>query len=618
MARIQNPQNEKGELLATDNKVQELITKRLVPLEDSFRNISNDQFIKVEKGEPDTENNYFKTKISANYTDDINDINADTIEKENNKLVTSKLLKDVKDKLNANIKSSVSKLEKAVETEINDRIEADAELATKIEERFELLSDELEKHIENSNDLSISGDDFINSEKTDTSWNLTLNSSTDLSSSDTDGDKKVPTVNAVSKVAYKDFTVNNFEEENNNYGDTYGFIIDENIIGILRNVKVKCMTWNKPSDTYLKILNENNEIIGCSKESQEHGANNELSFTFDEVTLEKDKSYKAVFSSSNALNQLDKTAGCLRVNYEGDINFTAAGLYTPILNSDLELALNAQTSLKSYAIVEFTYKTSAADLSNIVYDNLKTHVNDRVKHIFTDEYVHDDTNYNNVWTVITSLGYGFVWKPEASAHISSIEMILKAESEIYIYNPGNLTDSLLKSNPETPYLNFYVNITDSSNNKLIDTSKLVEIEYGAKNKESVKIEFNKLVPCVKNKTYYVTFHSSAESAEKNLPDIALPIYISFYEDEAGPITNDYTIKKLIIDSNKSEYYTEGKINSVTLNDKGQDPMSDIYLQNLCVKINTTRYTHPELNHIADAIGDIWEYLASIKTYISSL
>jgi hypothetical protein len=109
------------------------------------------------------------------------------------------------DKLNTNItniKSSVSKLEKAIETEINDRIDADAELTTKIEERFESLSDELEKHIEEScntgiSNIDISGDDFITPEKTNTGWSLTLNNSTDISSSNTDGDKKVPTVNAV-------------------------------------------------------------------------------------------------------------------------------------------------------------------------------------------------------------------------------------------------------------------------------------------------------------------------------------------------------------------------------------------------------------------------------------
>lgn len=158
MARIQNPQNEKGELLATDNKVQELITKRLVPLEDSFRNISNDQFIKVEKGEPDTENNYFKTEISANYTDDINDINVDTIEKENNKLVTTKLLKDVKDTIGIDVKRVVDKLEHAIEKEINDRIEAEVESKKEVEERFVNLEEELEEHITNR-DIHVSEED---------------------------------------------------------------------------------------------------------------------------------------------------------------------------------------------------------------------------------------------------------------------------------------------------------------------------------------------------------------------------------------------------------------------------------------------------------------------------
>ena len=39
MAKIQNPQNEKGETLATDKRVNELIKERLVPIEDAIETI---------------------------------------------------------------------------------------------------------------------------------------------------------------------------------------------------------------------------------------------------------------------------------------------------------------------------------------------------------------------------------------------------------------------------------------------------------------------------------------------------------------------------------------------------------------------------------------------------
>lgn len=419
---------------------------------------------------------------------------------------------------------------------------------------------------------------------------------------------------AASRDVYKDFIVNNFEEENNNYGDTYGFIIDNNVIGTLRNIKVKCVDYNKVTTTYLKILDENNIIVGCSEENQIHGADKELSFNFNKVTLEKDKSYKAIFSSSKTLTQLDATAGCLRVNYEGDTSFTATSLYTPILNSNLEVISSPQTGLKSYAIVEFSYTTSAADLSNIVYEGHKTHVDDRVKHIFSDDYIHDDTEYNNTPLAVSSLGYGFMWKPEKSAHISSIDMVLHCSNGIFYYNPGNLENTIL--NAQSP-VDVCLKVTDTANNKVIGTSKLIQIEPGEKNKRqsviTVPFETGEYVPCVKNKTYLITFHSSAA---QETPDVALPIYPSIYEDELPPASDDYTIKKIIKDSNKTTHYTGSDITNETHNSSNQTPMWPIHLEKLCVKVTTYRYTHPELELIADAIGDIWEYLATIRNYIS--
>lgn len=62
-----------------------------------------------------------------------------------------------------------------------------------------ITADEREKWNKGGN-MAISGDNFITSEKTDTGWNLTLNNSTVVGSSiisNIDGNKKVPTVNAV-------------------------------------------------------------------------------------------------------------------------------------------------------------------------------------------------------------------------------------------------------------------------------------------------------------------------------------------------------------------------------------------------------------------------------------
>lgn len=105
MAKIQNPQNEKGEKLATEIMVNNIITDRLEPLENrlekSFENInSGDQFISIDKINADSneDGDFFKTTISANVTESIDDIDAET-----NKLVTSAVLKEVKDSIGIDV-----------------------------------------------------------------------------------------------------------------------------------------------------------------------------------------------------------------------------------------------------------------------------------------------------------------------------------------------------------------------------------------------------------------------------------------------------------------------------------------------------------------------------------
>ena len=105
MAKIQNPQNEKGEKLASEVMVNNIITDRLVPLENrlekSFENInSGDQFISIDKIDADSneDGDFFKTTISANVTESIDDIDAET-----NKLVTSAVLKEVKDSIGIDV-----------------------------------------------------------------------------------------------------------------------------------------------------------------------------------------------------------------------------------------------------------------------------------------------------------------------------------------------------------------------------------------------------------------------------------------------------------------------------------------------------------------------------------
>lgn len=113
MARIQNPQNEKGIKLATvddvSTSIETLTAARIVPLEEQlnkdFENITpGDQFINIEK--TSGENNLVESSISLKVTEDTTDIDAAT--NDNNKLVTSKVLKDVKESIGLTIKHDIN------------------------------------------------------------------------------------------------------------------------------------------------------------------------------------------------------------------------------------------------------------------------------------------------------------------------------------------------------------------------------------------------------------------------------------------------------------------------------------------------------------------------------
>jgi hypothetical protein len=426
-------------------------------------------------------------------------------------------------------------------------------------------------------------------------------------------DYTIPTSDAVLEKVYGEVSLDNYDEENTNYSKIYGFIIDENVKGYITNIKVKCIDWENDSTktaTYLKILDETNNAIGRSINTQIHGMNKELSFDFSNIELKKDNSYKAVFETE----EFTPVSACVRVNYEGERYYTSAALNTPVFDTGYNIILT--NGLRSHAIVKFTFEGAAGDVGPMSYNTSKAHVTDRVKHIFPDGYIHDDTKYNNTSLVVSSLGYGFMWKPEKSAHISSIDMVLHCSNGIFYYNPGNLENTIL--NAQSP-VDVCLKVTDTANNKVIGTSKLIQIEPGEKNKRqsviTVPFETGEYVPCVKNKTYLITFHSSAA---QETPDVALPIYPSIYEDELPPASDDYTIKKIIKDSNKTTHYTGSDITNETHNSESTNntPAWPIHLEKLCVKVTTYRYTHPELEHIANAIGDIWEYLATIRNYIS--
>ena len=369
--------------------------------------------------------------------------------------------------------------------------------------------------------------------------------------------------------------------------------------------------------TYLKIVDSNNNIITCSENNQTHGSGKELSFDFTNFAVEKDNIYKAVFSSTENLTSLDKVGACMRVNYEGSANYKTPSLPSAMLDENLNDKVH--NNKKIYAIIAYTITGAVNELITALDSNLKTHIDDflnhkadNINHIFTAKYSHDNSSSSGAADISASRGYGFVWKPEKSSHIDNIQIILRADHTIFYYDPGELgSDTII--NAQNP-VNVCLKITDSANNKLLGISKVVAISNDTTGNKTVSINFENPVPCVKNKTYLITFHSSVE-AEK--PDIILPIRIAI-SDNAQLEVSDYTIKKLIIDQNKNDYYSSEAINDVTKNNVPNTYEGPRYLKNICVKVTTTRYTHPELELIADTIGDIWEYLGSMQTYFAHL
>ena len=621
MARIQNPQNEKGEKLATEIMVNNTITECLAPLEnrleDSFENInSGDQFISIDKinADKNEEGDFFKTTISANVTESPDDI--DKTSAETNKLVTSTVLKEVKDSIS-------DKFDDALDDHINDNdkhvTEEDREKWDKADTAIQSISAGNYINISETNTISVTNiaDNIVTNSNVNDSKLATVGAVrshlSDLETTIDDLDIAYKEANKeLESKLYTDFSFDSFEEGNDNYGTAYGFIIDENIFGKIKNIKIKCADYERNDRTYLKIIDENNNIIGRSETDAVHGANKILNFEFKNVTLERGKTYKAIFSSTNSITDISAHAACVRVNHEGNANHTAPSLVTPVLDSNFNIQLGSDGK-PVYVIVGFDISAAVNDLAVIIQNNQLNHINDRIKHIFPEDYSYGNLNYTDFpfRGVSTSYGYGFIWKPETSAHISNIAISLKTNSGIYIYNPGGLSESIL--NASGP-VSMCIKITDSSNNKVIGTSRVINIPAGAKNYQIISIPFDTLVPCIKNKTYIVTYHSS-ETAEK--PDVVLPVNFSFLEG-TKPITTDYTIKKLITDTNNNEYYTEGPINDKTLNSDNQTYMDYAYLEHLCVKVSATRYTHPELELVANSIGDVWEYLGAIRTYISQL
>lgn len=393
MAKIQNPQNEKGELLATDNKVQELTSGRLVPLEDSFRNIGNDQFIKVEKGEPDTENNYFKTKISANYTDDINDINVDTIEKENNKLVTTKLLKNVKDTIGINIEQ----LETAIGKEIDAIIEAETKSKKEVEDRFTNLEEDLEEHITDGDihitdkerekwDSSVQevyGDNtYITAEKDNTNRTLSLNVDETID----ENSKKVPTSVAVK--TYVDNTVDEHKKDTigtelstwdiettfaDGANNVFDFTCNSPFTGILTEVRLYCSPKTAAGgESYLEIR-QNDKILARSSNAQDHSTDKLLKFNFNNILLNLGERYSFYIVDKNGSKP---SKSCLALNLKTDVPEVAdlnvvVGNYPDhttrfgftYYKSNREIISNTLNTLNSDLVYDISYKYS--NLNNI-------------------------------------------------------------------------------------------------------------------------------------------------------------------------------------------------------------------------------------------------------------
>lgn len=496
------------------------------------------------------------------------------------------------------------------------------------------ITDEERSRWDKGGNLAIAGDNYINVEHDENNWDISLNNiSSDINLDNSSQDNNLSTVGAIrshlttfetaiediNNKIYNEIELDNFSDANDNWSSGYGFTIEPSLSGTIKNIKVKCSIAENVNEvlTYLKIVDSNDNIIACSENNQTHGSGKELSFDFTNFDVEKDNIYKAVFSSTKNLTSLDKIGACMRVNYEGSVDYKTPSLPSSMLDENLNAKIYNNNRI--YAIIAYTIVAPAAELVTVLDTNLKTHINDflnhkvnDINHIFAAEYNHDNLSHSGASDISASRGYGFVWKPEKSSHINNIQIKLRADSTIFYYDPGELgSDTII--NAQNP-VNVCLKITDSANNKLLGISEVVAISNDTSANKTVSINFENPVPCVKNKTYLITFHSSVE-AEK--PDIILPIRIAI-SDNAQLEVSDYTIKKLIIDQNKNDYYRTEAINDVTKNNENKTYMNPTYLKNICVKVTTTRYTHPELELIADTIGDIWEYLSSMQTYFAHL
>ena len=99
----------------------------------------------------------------------------------------------------------------SVSITLSDTIATKSELSTHTSNNGIHVSNEDRELWNKGGNLTISGDNFLNSAQTDAGWSLTLNNSTVIDSSDTHGDRKVPTVTAVKN--YCDATITNFSNE---------------------------------------------------------------------------------------------------------------------------------------------------------------------------------------------------------------------------------------------------------------------------------------------------------------------------------------------------------------------------------------------------------------------
>lgn len=99
MAKINNPQNQYGEDLATVIELEEVVNDKIIPLEKSFENITTDsEYLSVESIKEEEKNTY-KTTISANVVKDITDdeIENPSLEGRETSLASFKVVKKVAD-----------------------------------------------------------------------------------------------------------------------------------------------------------------------------------------------------------------------------------------------------------------------------------------------------------------------------------------------------------------------------------------------------------------------------------------------------------------------------------------------------------------------------------------